>query len=152
MNCVTVKVYTPGVGQACGEWDSVSSESNWFLRESFLLNCVTFLLALPSLGIPYPMDFSTISGVTHYWEWWAVWSKAGRFVEGLHVFDVLHNPKISINFVFNDVWCACLWFLQCYHVLSLHVWFTVNFAWVSMVVVYFIAFYFIRNACNIYVL
>jgi hypothetical protein len=37
-----------------------------------------------------------------------VWSKVGRFVEGLHIVGGLHNPKISINSLFNDVCCACL--------------------------------------------
>jgi hypothetical protein len=31
---VTEKVYTPGVGQACGEGESVVSGHKWFLGES----------------------------------------------------------------------------------------------------------------------
>jgi hypothetical protein len=31
---VTEKVYTPGVGQACGEGESVGSGHKWFLGEN----------------------------------------------------------------------------------------------------------------------
>jgi hypothetical protein len=31
MDCVTMKVYTLGVGHACGECDSVSDGRNWIL-------------------------------------------------------------------------------------------------------------------------
>jgi hypothetical protein len=40
---VTVKVYTPGVGQACGEGESVSSGHKWLLGE----NPPSFTVCLP---------------------------------------------------------------------------------------------------------
>jgi hypothetical protein len=57
----------PGVGQACGECELVGCSVSWLLGiKYFLLICATFLLSLPSVGIPSPMEFSPISKVTHY--------------------------------------------------------------------------------------
>ena len=42
------KVYTPGVEQACGEGEFVSSEYEWFLEENFFLVtvCLPYNLSL----------------------------------------------------------------------------------------------------------
>jgi hypothetical protein len=44
---VIEKVYTPGVGQACGEGESVGSRHKWFLGEnpSFVTVCLLVNLA-----------------------------------------------------------------------------------------------------------
>jgi hypothetical protein len=47
---VTEKVYTPRVGQACGEGESVGSGNKWFLGENPPYFTVFFMYFLPSLG------------------------------------------------------------------------------------------------------
>ena len=57
------------------------------------------------------VEFSPSSGVTHYWEWWAMWSKVGRFMEVLYVVDDIVS-KISVHFVLNYMshYYVCVYF------------------------------------------
>jgi hypothetical protein len=46
MDCVIVKVYTFGVGQACGEWEFVSGGCKWLLGGNPSC-CIVQLLVVP---------------------------------------------------------------------------------------------------------